>query len=51
MPLEGLQKKICPKLFLDFGKKKLVKNDSGLQATISKIKINPIVPEFAGTNV
>lgn len=48
MPLEGLLKKICPKLFLDFGKK-LVKNDSGLQATISKI--NPIVPEFAGTNV
>lgn len=36
-------------MFLDFGKKNLVKNDSGLQATISKI--NPSVPKFAGTNV
>lgn len=25
MPLEGLQKKICPKLFLDFGKKNWLK--------------------------
>lgn len=49
MPLEGLLKKICPKLFPNFGEKKLVKNDSGLLATISKI--NPSVSEFAGTNV
>lgn len=48
MPLEGLQKKMF-KTVSWFRKKNFVKNDSGLQATISKI--NPSIPEFTGANV
>lgn len=48
MSLEGLLKKLF-KTVSWFRKKNFVKNDSGLQATISKI--NPSVPDFTGPNV
>lgn len=48
MSLEGLLKKMF-KTVSWFRKKNFVKNDSCLQATISKI--NPSVPEFTGANV
>lgn len=48
MSLEGLLKKMFKSVSW-FRKKNFVKNDSGLQATISKI--NPSVPDFTGVNV